>query len=202
MKLWKSTRRIISRVIFAVPLLLAACDFRTVTRQNEKDSVPIDFYRHSVLDLRGQEVSLEKFRGQVVLVVNLASKCGYTGQYADLQKLQKEYEGQPFSVIGFPCNDFGGQEPGGYESIEACAAGYGADFPIMGKVQVKAGIGQSEVYRDLAASIGAQPNWNFGKYLVGPDGMPRAFYGSAVKPDSEEVRAAIGAAIASSVGGS
>lgn len=187
-----------SQVIFAVPRLLAACDFRAVTRRHDKAGAQVDFFGHSVRGLSGQEVSLERFRGRVVLVVNLASKCGYTGQYANLQKLQKEYEGQPFSVIGFPCNDFGGQEPGGYESIEACAAGYGADFPIMGKVQVKAGVGQSEVYRDLAASIGAQPNWNFGKYLVGADGIPRAFYGSSVKPDSEEVRAAIDAAIASS----
>ena len=201
MSIMQSIWRVLSRVVLAVPMLLAACDFRTVTRGQEKEGVAIDIYGHSVHDLGGELVPLEQYRGQVVLVVNLASKCGYTGQYANLQSLQKDYADKPFTVLGFPCNDFGGQEPGGRESIEACAAGYGADFPIMAKVQVKSGDGQSPVYRDLAAAMDVGPKWNFGKFLVGPDGAPVAFFGSSVKPDSAEVRAAIDGAMSSRAGG-
>ena len=193
--------RHVTRLAMAVPMLLAACDFRTVTRNAESEGAEIDIYRHEVKDLRGDHVSLSQFRGQVVLLVNLASQCGYTGQYGNLQKLQDDLRDQPFTVIGFPCNDFGGQEPGGADSIETCAAGYGADFPIMEKVQVKSGAGQSPVYQDLAASLDATPSWNFGKYLIGADGVPIAFFGSSVKPDSEKVRTEISAAIQAHLGG-
>lgn len=147
--------------------------------------------------LDGSAVDLASYRGKAVLVVNVASKCGYTPQYEDLEKLWKEYKDKGLVVIGFPCNDFGGQEPGTSAEIgEFCRKNYGVTFPMMSKVQTKAGQGQSEIYAYLSAATGKLPSWNFGKYLVGRDGVPVAFYGSGTKPMGEELRTAIDKALA------
>jgi glutathione peroxidase len=193
-------RRIFTSLFMAVPFLILACDYRTTSRSPSKEGNSMNIYSHTVDSLSGAPVDLGELQGQVVLIVNLASKCGYTGQYRDLQSLQNSYEGKPFTVIGFPCNDFGGQEPGGPETIEACAAGYGADFPIMAKVQVKAGDGQSPVYADLSSTMGDAPSWNFGKYLVDAQGQAVAFFGSSINPDSTEVRSQIDALLAGTNG--
>lgn len=161
----------------------------------------MNIYTHTVQSLSGAPMDLGVLQGKVVLMVNLASKCGYTSQYRDLQALQDSYEGKPFTVIGFPCNDFGGQEPGAPETIEACAAGYGADFPIMAKVKVKAGDGQSPVYAALSSAMEEAPSWNFGKYLVDAQGQPVAFFGSSINPDSPQVRTQIDALLAGTNGG-
>ena len=182
-------------------LLIAACDYRTVSRSQEQEGSAIDIYSHTVDSLNGTSVNLGEFQGQVLLIVNLASQCGYTSQYRDLQALQEDYAGKPFTVIGFPSNDFGGQEPGGPETIQACAAGYGADFPIMAKVEVKAGEAQSPVYADLESALGVSPTWNFGKYLVDAQGKPAAFFGSSINPNSDEVRAEVDALIVSKKAG-
>jgi glutathione peroxidase len=142
--------------------------------------------------LDGSAVDLQTYKGKAVLVVNVASKCGYTPQYSDLEKVWKEYKDRGLVVIGFPCNDFGGQEPGSsFEIREFCTKNYGVSFPLMSKVQTKAGAGQSEIYAFLAAATGKLPSWNFGKYLVGRDGKPVAFYGSGVNPTGDELRKAI-----------
>ncbi len=194
-------RRIFTRLLMTLPFLIPACDYRTTSRSPSKEGIPVNIYGHTVESLSGAPMDLRELQGQVVLMVNLASKCGYTGQYQDLQSLQNSYEGKPFTVIGFPCNDFGSQEPGGPETIEACAAGYGADFPIMAKVQVKPGDGQSPVYAELSSTMGAAPSWNFGKYLVDAQGQPVAFFGSSINPDSPEVRTQIDALLAGTNGG-
>ena len=142
--------------------------------------------------LDGSSVDLQTYKGKVVLVVNVASKCGYTPQYSELEKVWKEFKDRGLVVIGFPCNDFGGQEPGSSSEIrEFCTKNYGVTFPLMTKVQTKAGAGQSEIYAFLSAATGKLPSWNFGKYLVGRDGKPVAFYGSGVNPTGDELRKAI-----------
>jgi glutathione peroxidase len=101
--------------------------------------------------------------------------------------LHERYASQGFSVVGFPCNDFGGQEPGDAEAITACATGYGATFPIMEKVSVVEGDSQFTIYSDLFEATGALPEWNFGKYLVDQHGTPIAFFGSRIEPLSTEL---------------
>ena len=146
--------------------------------------------------LDGKPADLASYAGKVTLIVNVASECGYTPQYAGLQKLQAEFAGSGFAVLGFPSNEFGGQEPGGPEQIaQFCSSKYGVQFPMFSKIETKAGAKQSPVYAALNAATGKLPNWNFCKYLVGKDGQPIAFYPSKVAPDSPELRAAIESAL-------
>lgn len=146
--------------------------------------------------LDGSPAKLDQYAGKVILVVNCASKCGYTRQYAGLQKLWEEYKDKGLVVIGFPSNDFGGQEPGTAEEIASfCSKSYGVTFPMMAKCQTRAGEGQSPVFEFLGTRTGKLPGWNFCKYLVGRDGQPISFYTSGTGPDSDELRTAIDAAL-------
>jgi glutathione peroxidase len=160
-------------------------------------AAPASLFEFRTTTLDGAPADLSAHRGKVVLVVNVASRCGYTPQYADLERLWQQYKDKGLVVIGFPCNDFGGQEPGSEKEIgEFCRATYGVTFPMMSKVRTKAGEGQSEIFAYLGTATGKLPSWNFGKYLVGRDGVPVAFYGSGVKPMGDELRSAIDAALA------
>lgn len=133
---------------------------------------------------------------QVLLVVNTASKCGFTTQYEGLEKLHAGLSGKGFSVLGFPSNEFGGQEPGTEEQIkEFCTLTYGVKFPMYEKTSVK-GASASPFYKKLAADGGGEPKWNFHKYLVGRDGVVIKGYPSSVKPDSPELLADIEKALA------
>jgi glutathione peroxidase len=155
----------------------------------------MSFYDLKTQSLEGTNVDLGSYRGKVTLVVNVASACGYTPQYAGLQKLHAELKDQGFAVLGFPSNDFGGQEPGTAEQIrEFCNSKYSVDFPMFGKVQTKSGAGQSPIYAALGKD-GSLPTWNFCKYLIGKDGTVLGFYPSKVAPDNKELRAAIEAAL-------
>jgi len=146
--------------------------------------------------LDGSPADLGEYRGEVTLVVNVASECGFTPQYAGLQKLHDELAGKGFAVLGFPSNEFGGQEPGSPEQIKTfCERNYGVSFPLFEKIQTKPGAGQSPVYEFLTAG-GEVPNWNFCKYLVGKDGRVRGFYPSNVAPADPELRQAIDQALA------
>jgi glutathione peroxidase len=136
------------------------------------------------------------FEGKVLLVVNTASKCGYTPQYEGLEKLHRELADQGFAVLGFPSNDFMGQEPGSEEEIrEFCTNTYGVQFPMFQKVSVK-GKDADPLFVELAKATGQEPGWNFHKYLIGKDGEVIQSFPSRVKPDSEELRKAIEAALA------
>ena len=149
-------------------------------------------YSFRVPSLEGEEVDLSIYDGMVTLIVNVASECGYTPQYAGLQELHSDFEPDGFSVVAFPCNDFGGQEPGTHEEIRAfCTTRYAIGFALMGKVQVVAGDGQSEVYTLLDELAGALPEWNFGKYVVSRDGRRARFFPPDVTPDDAALRAAI-----------
>lgn len=145
--------------------------------------------------LDGSEVSLSTFSGKVLLVVNTASECGYTPQFEGLQALHAKYEGRGFSVLGFPSNDFGGQEPGSSTEIATfCTSRYGVTFPMFEKVKTT-GAGRAELYAILSAAQG-EPKWNFHKYLVDKHGMPQRAWASASRPDSKEIADAVEAALA------
>ncbi|OJT26253.1 glutathione peroxidase [Archangium sp. Cb G35] len=145
--------------------------------------------------LNGQPINLSEYKGKVVLVVNTASECGYTPQYAGLEKLWGEYKAKGVVVLGIPSNDFGGQEPGTSEQIaKFCELRYKVTFPMLEKVKTK-GEGQSPIYEFLARKHG-EPKWNFHKYLVGKDGQVRAAYPSSVTPESKELKGALDKAIA------
>ena len=133
----------------------------------------------------------EQHGGQVLLVVNTASKCGFTPQYEGLEKLQQRYGGRGFSVLGFPSNDFRGQEPGDEAQIqEFCTLTYGVRFPMYEKVQVT-GDDATPLYRRLARQSGVQPGWNFHKYLVSRDGRVVGNWPSKTEPDDAALVAAI-----------
>lgn len=141
--------------------------------------------------LQGKPADLGAYRGKVTLVVNTASECGYTPQYEGLEALHKELSPKGFSVLGFPSNDFGAQEPGTAQEIaEFCRKNYGVTFPMFAKLSTRSGPGQSPIYKFLGTS-GNLPAWNFSKYVIGKNGKIVAFFPSAVTPESSELRAAI-----------
>ena len=146
--------------------------------------------------LLGKPADLGAYRGTVTLVVNVASKCGFTPQYEGLEKLHRELQGKGFAVLGFPSNDFGEQEPGTAQEIaEFCRLTYDVTFPMFAKVVTMRGREQSPIYAFLGAG-GDLPAWNFGKYLIGKDGKVVAFFPSEVTPESPELRRAIARALA------
>jgi glutathione peroxidase len=146
-------------------------------------------YRLSTRTLEGQPADLGTYAGKVALVVNVASQCGYTPQYVGLEKLYGELKGRGFVVLGFPSNDFGGQEPGTATEIrQFCTLNYEVTFPLFEKVVTRAGAGQSSVYANLQKQSGELPSWNFAKYLVGKDGKVVRFYRSGVTPDDPGLR--------------
>jgi glutathione peroxidase len=157
---------------------------------------PSSFYDLKTQTLMGQPADLAAYRGKVTLVVNTASECGYTPQYDGLEKLHREMSAKGFAVLGFPSNDFGGQEPGTAQEIaEFCRKNYGVTFPMFAKLSTRPGPGQSPIYAFLGKS-GNLPSWNFGKYLVGKNGNVVGFFPSAVTPESAELRGAIAKALA------
>ena len=141
----------------------------------------------------GSEQRLGELDGQVRLIVNVASRCGFTRQYAGLQALQESYGAQGFSVLAFPCNDFGAQEPGSVEEIQQfCSTTYGVNFPIYAKVAIGAAPFDTLVQAAPAGPVA----WNFEKFLVGKDGNVIARFKSGVEPESAELKSAIEAALA------
>lgn len=145
--------------------------------------------------LDGTEASLSKWAGQVLLVVNTASKCGYTPQYEGLQQLHTKYSAKGFEVLGFPSNDFGGQEPGTAEEISNfCISMYDVNFPMFEKTKT-IGADKSPLYALLSEARG-EPKWNFHKYLVDKRGRPVQAWPSKVEPGSPEIAAAIEAQLA------
>ena len=146
--------------------------------------------------LEGKDKNLADFKGKAVLVVNVASKCGLTPQYAGLQKLQEKYAARGFAVLGFPCNQFAGQEPGTETEIaEFCERNYGVTFPMFAKIDVN-GAGRAPLYRWLTSQP-TQPDgpgdvmWNFGKFLLDKQGNVVARFNPRVAPDAAELSSAI-----------
>lgn len=180
-------------VALACAALVAAASLATPSRAGDKEVDSL--YEMKAKSLEGKDVALSEYKGKVVLVVNVASECGYTPQYAGLQKLHDDLSSKGFSVLGFPSNDFGKQEPGDAATIRKfCDSKYHVTFPLFEKCVTKPGAEQSPIYAFLAKGREA-PSWNFCKYLVGKDGKVRGFYNSKVKPDDKQLRADIEAAL-------
>ena len=146
---------------------------------------------HKFANLMDEPISLCQFRGKVVLIVNSASECGYTPQYDGLEKLYRRYRDQGFVVLGFPANDFGGQEPGSNKQIaQFCQVNYGITFPMFAKTTV-VGAKANPLFRQLATRTGQPPKWNFHKYLVDKTGQQITAFASAVEPEDRRLIAQI-----------
>ena len=153
----------------------------------------------TVKDINGKDSSLKPYKGKVLLIVNVASKCGLTPQYKALEAIHEKYKDKGFSVLGFPCNQFAGQEPGTNEEIKQfCSTKYNVTFPLFDKVDVN-GANRHALYVALAGKDSPFPGdikWNFGKFLIGRDGQIIKRFEPRTTPDSPEVTTAIEAALA------
>jgi glutathione peroxidase len=181
------------RLLFAG---LVATTLLALTAMNLSAQPVPSLYDLKVNSLDGKPVDLGQYKGHVVLVVNVASKCGFTPQYAGLEKLYLDYKDKGFFILGFPANDFGHQEPGTPEEIAAfCSSKYNVTFPMFEKVEVlKKDANQSPVYQFLTTSS-PEPSWNFCKYLIDSNGKVLKFFPSKVKPDDKELTDEIDAAL-------
>ncbi|HXI68787.1 MAG TPA: glutathione peroxidase [Verrucomicrobiae bacterium] len=156
-------------------------------------------YDIAVKDIDGKDTTLAAYKGKVILIVNVASKCGFTPQYKNLEAVYLKYKNQGFVILGFPCNQFGAQEPGTNEEIKQfCSSKYDVTFPLFDKIEVN-GANRNPLYVVLAGEASPFPGnikWNFTKFLIGKDGKILNRFDSKVTPDSPEATAAIEAALA------
>lgn len=148
------------------------------------------FYTLRAKDIKGQEISMSDYKGKTVMVVNTASKCGLTPQYKGLEELFQKYKDQGLVILGFPCNQFGNQEPGNEDDIqEFCQINYGVSFPMFAKIDVN-GKNTHPVFRylrtELGGLLGSQIKWNFTKFVIDKNGKPQKRFAPTTKPESME----------------
>ena len=147
-------------------------------------------YDHKIKDIDGKETSLAEHKGKVILMVNVASRCGFTRQYKGLEELHQKFKGKGLVVCGFPCNQFGGQEPGTEKEIkEFCSSKFGVTFPMYSKIDVN-GAGRHPLYEGIIGEKGplkGNIKWNFSKILIGKDGKPIERFGSMTSPSSKKL---------------
>lgn len=180
------------RTLIACVAVLALAAAAVPTEEAAVESI----YDFTMKDIDGKDVSLAEFRGKAVMIVNVASKCGFTPQYAGLQSLYEKYKDRGFVVLGFPANNFLFQEPGSDADIKAfCSTKYNVTFPMFSKISVK-GADQHPLYRYLTAKatnpeFGGAISWNFNKFLIGRDGRILARFGSKAEPLGEEIAKAV-----------
>ena len=180
----------IKTLLRSVPLSLGMISTKPIPAAVAEMTSAFDF---SFDALGGGELPLAQYRGKALLIVNVASKCGFTPQYKGLEQLWQDYRDRGFVLLGVPSNDFGAQEPGApTEILEFCTGKYGVDFPLTAKVPVT-GSTAHDFYKWLEAKLGeaGRPRWNFHKYLIAPDGSVVAGYPSRVAPDDAKLRQAI-----------
>lgn len=180
----------LARSIYAlIVAALAALAYATPSSSAESPCASV--LDHKFANLRDEQVTLCQFSGKVLLIVNTASECGYTPQYEGLEKLYRRYRDKGFVILGFPANDFGGQEPGSNKEIaQFCRLNYGVTFPMFAKTSV-VGANANPLYRALTAQTGKPPRWNFHKYLLDRAGQPVAVFESAVEPADSRVTSQI-----------
>ena len=189
-------RKIISIVVLT--LIITGCTSAKKNGEAEKNNslysvnaVSQNFYDFSALNMQGKEIKMSDFKGKVVVVVNTASKCGYTPQFAGLEELYEKYKNDGLVILGFPSNQFANQDPGSNEDILAfCQANYGVTFPMFEKIDVN-GSDTHPIYTYLKSHVpGTEADnikWNFTKFLIGKDGNPVKRYESKVKPADMEM---------------
>ena len=146
-----------------------------------------NFYQFKATSLQGKEINTERYKGNVILVLNTASKCGFTPQYEGLEKLYKEYKDKGLVILGFPCNQFGNQEPGTEKEIsEGCLINYGVTFPMFSKVDVN-GENSHPIFKylknELKGFLGKNIKWNFTKFLIDKEGKPFKRFSPFTKPE-------------------
>ena len=184
----------IIRLMKTLVLLAAAASLQMVSAVAANS-----LYDMPLKDIDGKATSLKPYHGKVLLVVNVASRCGFTPQYTALEALQHKYQAKGFTVLGFPCNQFGKQEPGTNEEIKQfCSSTYNVSFPLFDKIDVN-GVNRNPLYVALVGKDSPFPGdirWNFSKFLIGRDGKILKRFESKVTPDSPEVAQAIEAALA------
>lgn len=177
----------------AIALFAALLLMQTIAAHAES------LYDIKLKDIDGKDTTLAPYKGKVVLIVNVASKCGYTKQYAGLESVYEKYKAKGFVVLGFPCNQFGGQEPGSNEDIKQfCSSKFNVTFPLFDKIEVN-GKDRHPLYVALAGESSPFPGdikWNFNKFLIGKDGKILHRYDSKVTPESEELTKDIDQALA------
>lgn len=186
--------RILTAFIFLM-VFTTACSSNTITPP-QQDTTPVmaapnSIHRFTVAAIDGGTIDFSSFKGKKILIVNTASECGYTPQYADLEKLYEQYKDK-LVIVGFPANNFGGQEPGANETIKSfCQKNYGVSFPLAAKISVT-GDDIAPIYKWLCNKtengvLDATINWNFNKFLLDENGYIIAKFESSVKPLSEEI---------------
>ena len=177
-------------------LMMVMAFFANGCMAQEKELDVNSLYDIEVKTIAGETVRMEQYKGTVLLIVNTASKCGFTGQYDGLQKLYETYEDKGFVILGFPSNDFMGQEPGSNEEIESfCKLNYGVTFPLFEKMVVK-GKNQNPLYAYLTSKqtnpeFSGKISWNFNKFLISRDGQIVNRFGSRTKPEDSDLKSAI-----------
>ncbi len=180
-------------------LAVAALSATLLMPAGAQAAAPPSLYEIPLKDIDGRPASLKAYQGKVLLIVNVASRCGYTRQYQPLESVYRKYKDRGLVILGFPSNDFGGQEPGSNEEIkEFCSSKFDVTFPLFDKVGVKPGPGQHPLYAALTGGASPFPgpvSWNFGKFLIGRDGKILARFGSKDEPDAPKVIEAIEAAL-------
>jgi len=183
--------KVISIAVFLFINQIVAQDNSTITKGSKLTDNINDI---TVLDMKNKEVKLSSYNGIVLLIVNVASECGNTPQYAGLEEIYKEFQPGGFEILAFPCNDFGGQEPGTNDQIQTfCTKNYGVTFPLFDKVKVL-DPNKSPLYQVLADNSvtgKGDVKWNFEKFLISKDGTIVARFGNKVQPTSDEVISAI-----------
>jgi glutathione peroxidase len=169
-------------------IVLLACSFlKKIQQSAERKTMSKTIYDFEVQDINGEKQSLKKYEGKVVLIVNVASKCGFTPQYTELEQIYKEYHNKGVEILAFPCNQFGAQEPGNAEEIKSfCSLSYDVTFPIFSKIDVN-GSDTAPLYgflkEELPGILGSKAiKWNFTKFLIGKDGKPLTRYAPTDKP--------------------
>ncbi|WP_202628764.1 glutathione peroxidase [Sediminibacterium soli] len=191
-------RQIVLKAVYPLLMLFAKNRKQAISVQNNPSQTmpPVSFYSMNITANDGTAVSLAAFSGKKILICNTASDCGYTAQYADLETLYRQY-GDTLVVIGFPANDFKGQEPLDDAGIaQFCQLHFGVSFPLAQKSQVVKGPGQHPVFKWLTDPkqngwCSQEPTWNFCKYLISETGMLEAFFAQNVSPLSDEVIGAV-----------
>ncbi len=178
------------KVLGSFTVLMLSAGLGAVTTAQATSCPALLKHRHAPL-LAGKEESLCRYAGQVILMVNTASRCGYTEQYRDLQTLYDRYRSRGFVILGFPANAFGQQEPGSNAQIaEFCQANFGVKFPMFAKIETVP-LTREPLFADLARLSGSPPQWNFHKYLISRDGGKVQAFPSHIEPLSKTLIAAI-----------